>query len=413
MGDASCDRDVVVIGAGPAGIAAARFLADHGANVALLEARERVGGRAWTARPEGWPADMGCAWLHSADRNPLVPIAERLGLAVDRTLPDWGAGFARARQLDATAGAAREAAFARFWQAIDDHDGPDRALADVLPDGDPWRANFAAIISFISGVLPEGLSLTDLARYGDSLVNWRVVDGYGTLFERLADGLPVSLGTEVTAIDWSGPQVAVATRRGTLRCRVALVTVPVSLIDQEAMRFVPRLPDPRLAAAAGLPMGNAAKLLLAVDGDPFGLGPDRQVTGSLQRAATAVYHLHPLGRPLVEAYWGGPTALALERAGVAAMTDFALAELAGLFGAGVRERVRPLLASRWAADPFSRGAYSYARPGGANGRAALAEPLDSRVFFAGEACSCDAYSTAHGAYRTGMAAAEAILRALG
>lgn len=404
---------MVVVGAGAAGFAAARLLADRGADVVLLEARKRVGGRAFTARLETWPADMGCAWLHSADRNPLVSVAARLGLAVDRTLPDCGTGFARAHQLDAPAAAAREAAFARFWQAVDDHEGPDRALGDVVPDGDPWRANFAAVTSFISGALPEELSLVDLARYSDSLVNWRVIDGYGTLFERLAHGLPVSLGAEVTAIDWGGPAVAVTTRLGSLRCRAALVTVPVPLIAQEAIRFTPRLPDAKLAAAEGLPMGHVAKLLLAFDGDPFGLGPDRQVTGSLRRAATAIHHLHPLGRPLVETYWGGPTALALERAGMAAMADVALAELQDLFGTGVRDRMRPLLASSWAADPFARGAYSFARPGGADGRAVLAEPVVGRLYFAGEACSRDAYSTAHGAYATGIAAGAAILKALG
>ena len=110
--------------------------------------------------------------------------------------------------------------------------------------------------------------------------------------------------------------------------------------------------------------------------------------------------------------WGGGLALELERAGAPAMADFAFAELAALFGSGVRRRLRPLLAANWALDPFSRGAYSYARPGGADGRAVLAEPLDDRLFFAGEACSVDAFSTAHGAYRTGVAAAEAAARAL-
>jgi monoamine oxidase len=134
--------------------------------------------------------------------------------------------------------------------------------------------------------------------------------------------------------------------------------------------------------------------------------------GAPRSAQTAIYHLEPLGRPLVEAYWGGSLALGLERAGVPAMADFALGELAGLFGFGMRRRVRPLLASSWAADPYSRGAYSYARPGGADGRAVLAEPLDDRLFFAGEACSVDAFSTAHGAYLTGVAAAEAAARGL-
>ena len=363
-------------------------------------------------RAAGHPADLGCAWLHSADRNPWTAVAAELGLAVDRHLPDWGWRFARERQLDARAAAARERSFAAFWSVIDAHVGPDRALADGLPAADPWLANFAAITSFISGALPDVLSTVDLARYADTQVNWRVVEGYGALMERSSRYLPITLDAAVTAVDWGGPGVTVSSTAGGLRARAAIVTAPVSLLAAEAIRFRPALPPGKLAAAHGLPMGQVAKLLLAVDGDPFGLGPDRQVTGALDRAATAVYHLLPLGRPLVEAYWGGPTALELEAAGQAAMAEFALAELASLFGAAVKDRLRPVCASGWAADPFSRGAYSFARPGCAEGRVELAAPLADRLFFAGEACSRDAYSTAHGAHATGVAAADAVLAAL-
>ena len=393
-------------------MAAARRLLRSGASVQVLEARDRVGGRAWTVDLPGGAADLGCGWLHSADRNPWSAIAGELGLEVDRNLPDWGAKFARERQLGPDEAGAREQAFDRFWSAIPDHAGPDRPLGECLPRGDPWLPNFAAITSFISGALPEQLSVVDLARYADTGVNWRVVTGYGRLVERFADGLPVTLGTQVTALDWGGLQVAVVTAAGRLRCRAAIVAVPVSLLAQEAIRFDPPLPASKLAAARGLPMGDVTKLWLAVDGDPFGIGDDRQVTGALDRERTAVYQLRPLGRPLVEAYWGGPLALELERAGEAAMADFAADELAALFGSGVRQRLRPLLGTRWAADPFARGAYSYARPGGADGRAVLAAPLAERLFFAGEACSTGSYSTAHGAYATGVAAAEAALAAL-
>ncbi|HEX6014572.1 MAG TPA: FAD-dependent oxidoreductase [Geminicoccaceae bacterium] len=156
--------------------------------------------------------------------------------------------------------------------------------------------------------------------------------------------------------------MAVTTPKGTLRCRAAVLTLPVSLLAREAIRFTPALPQAKLAAA-GLPMGHIAKLLLAVEGCPFDVEPDTQAVGSLRSARTTIYHLEPLGRPLVEAYWSGSLALELEQAGLPAMVDFALAELAGLFGSGVRRRLRPLLVSTWAADPYSRGAYSHARPG--------------------------------------------------
>jgi monoamine oxidase len=410
---APADVDVAVVGAGAAGVAAARHLTARGFTVAVLEARDRVGGRAWTALLDGHPADMGCGWLHSADRNPWTGIALRLGLEVDRKLPDWGFRFARARQLAAPEAAARDRAFAAFWRATDEEPaGPDHALADALPAADPWLPGFAAVTGFISGAGPEALSVADLARYADTGVNWRVVEGYGYLVERHAAGLPVTSAAPVEAVDWSGHAVAVTAPKGTLRCRAAVLTVPVPLLVQQAIRFTPPLPGTKLAAAAGLPMGHVAKLLLAVEGRPFDVEPDTQAVGSPCSARTTIYHLEPLGRPLVEAYWGGSLALELEQAGLPAMADFACAELAGLFGSGVRRRLRPLLASSWATDPFSRGAYTYARPGGVDGRAVLAEPLDGRLFFAGEACSVDAYSTAHGAYRTGVAAAEAAVRAL-
>jgi monoamine oxidase len=356
--------------------------------------------------------DLGCAWLHSADRNPWTAIAAALGLEINRTLPDWGRSFAHERQLGRDAAVAHERAFAKFWSVIDTHAGADRSLAEILPANDPWLPNFAAITSFISGARPEELSVIDLARYADTLVNWRVVEGYGRLIEQFGEGLPITLDVPVTSIGWGGPGVTIATSAGTLRCRAVIVAVPVSLLAQEAIRFDPPLPAAKLAAVQDLPMGHVAKLLLAVEGDPFGISPDRQVTGALDRMDTAVYQLRPLGRPLVEAYWGGSLALELEHAGQVAMADFAGAKLAALFGAAVRGRLRPLVATSWASDPYSRGAFSYARPGGADGRAALAEPQDERLFFAGEACSTDAFSTAHGAYATGIVAAESALATL-
>jgi monoamine oxidase len=410
----SGELDVVVVGAGAAGVAAARHLAVQGLAVRVLEARQRIGGRAWTAMLGGHPADLGCAWLHSGDRNPWTGIAEDLGLDIERTLPDWGWRFMRERQLGAGEARAREAAFARFWAALDGREaGPDRPFAELLPADDPWLPAYEGVTTWISGAGPEALSVVDLARYEDTGVNWRVASGYGRLVERYAEGLDVSLGTPVRSIDWSRSLVRVGTDQGELRCRAVVLTVPPSLLLEGAIRFTPALLPTKLQAAADLPMGNALKLYLGLDGSvPWDVGPDRLLVGSPRASRTAIYHLEPLGRPLIEAFWGGKTALELEAAGEAAMAEAALAELEGLFGAGVRRHLRPLLASNWAADPFSRGSYSYARPGGAEARAVLAEPVAERLYFAGEACSAAAYSTAHGAHQTGVAAAGAVLEAL-
>jgi len=122
--------------------------------------------------------------------------------------------------------------------------------------------------------------------------------------------------------------------------------------------------------------------------------------------------LRPFGRPMIECYFGGALAAELELGGAAAFFDFARAELVGLYGGEFARRIAPLALHGWSADPFARGAYSYALPGRADDRATLAAPIDGRLFFAGEACSREDFSTAHGAYLTGIAAAEEAIRAV-
>ena len=133
--------------------------------------------------------------------------------------------------------------------------------------------------------------------------------------------------------------------------------------------------------------------------------------GRTDRSRTGVYHFRPFGRPQIEAYFGGLLAAELEAAGEAAFADFAVTELVGLLGNDFARRVKPLGLHRWGSDPFARGSYSYALPGQAECRGALAAAVDDRLFFAGEACSRHDYSTAHGAYLTGIAAAEQAIAA--
>jgi monoamine oxidase len=115
---------------------------------------------------------------------------------------------------------------------------------------------------------------------------------------------------------------------------------------------------------------------------------------------------------MIAPYFGGQLARDLEQAGPASMADFAMAELAGLFGSAIKTRLSLLETTAWASDPFARGSYSYALPGHAGARAVLAEPVDDRLFFAGEACSAESFTTAHGAYLSGLAAADQAIAAL-
>jgi monoamine oxidase len=412
MSGGSSEVDVVVVGAGAAGLAAGRRLGACGVSLVIAEARERVGGRAWTVATRLGPVDLGCEWLHSADRNPWTGIARRLGFTVDERLPDWRSRIAR-RYGDAAQAdwAAAYAAFADRMEAAA-NDAEDRPASTLLSADGRWNAMANAISTWANGVELDRLSVQDHARYTDTGVNWRVLEGYGTLIARYGAALPLRLGCEVRAIDHRGRQIVVTTSRGELRARAAIVTVPTNVLAAGAIRFIPALPD-KIAAAQGLPLGLADKLFLALDEAAEDFPADRHVLGHTDRVATGSYQLRPHGRPMIAGYFGGELAAALERAGPQAMADFALAELAGLFGSGIRRKVSLLAASAWAGDAYARGSYSFALPGRAADRRRLAAPVDDRLFFAGEACSFDFFSTAHGALLSGEAAADAALADLG
>ncbi len=187
--------------------------------------------------------------------------------------------------------------------------------------------------------------------------------------------------------------------------------MPTAAIAGEHLAFDPKLPD-KLAAAAGLPLGLANKLFLRLDGALPDIDSERFLIGSTVRRETMSYQVQPMGRPRINCFFGGRFAAQLERDGIEAMAAFATDELAGLLGADIRRHLSPIAASFWRRDPFAGGSYSYALPGHADDRALLATPVDDRLFFAGEACSLNYFSTAHGAYETGTAAAEAALASL-
>ena len=407
MSEPVTDVDVAVVGAGAAGLSAAHRLRQRGVSTLVLEARSRLGGRAHTVTTAtGYPVDLGCGWLHSADRNPWVAIARELGFGVDETLPGWGSrlirmGYTEADQTDWFR--TREAFYERLEAAAE---GPDRTAATLLEPGNRWNGMLDAVSTFANGIELEHLSAHDYNRYDSTDINWRVREGYGALVTKFGADLPVRLGTPVRRIDWSGRAVALETDAGTVRANAIVLTVPPTVIAADAIAFTPALPRRKLAAAHGLPLGADNKLFLALAGEWPEIGPNWHVLGSTQRTRTAVYQLRAMGHPIVEMFMGGELARDLERGGSAAMAAFAFDELAGVFGNRIRASLEPLVSSAWSGDPYARGSYSYALPGHADDRAVWAEPVDDRIFFAGEATSTHDFSTTHGAYLTGLQAAD-------
>jgi monoamine oxidase len=408
---ANGDIEVAVIGGGAAGIGAARRLADAGVKALIIEARARLGGRAWTIEAGGFPIDLGCGWLHSAKRNPWTKIAETQGRTIDRTPPPWARTTSQPRMTVEEARQFHDALWALHERAEAlPEDQPDCSLADLLEPGGQWNALLDAISGYYSGAELSRISARDLGRYADDGVNWRIAEGYGATIVTHAAGLDVALDSVVTRIDHRGRRVRVETTRGAVEADAAIVTLPSALIAADETLFAPALPD-KTRAAAGLPLGHDDKLFLSL-ADAEAFESETRAFGDPRRIDTASYQLRPFGRPMIECYFGGALAAELEQGGEAAFFAFARGELVGLYGGDFARRVAPLALHGWGADPFARGAYSYALPGRADDRAALAAPVDGRLFFAGEACSREDFSTAHGAYFTGVAAAQQAIEAI-
>jgi monoamine oxidase len=406
------DWDVAIIGGGAAGIAAARRLAGSGLTTLLLEASQRLGGRAYTANVAGHALDLGCGWLHSADRNPWVGIAEASGFAVERRRSAWNQQYRDLGFSPEDQDAADEAFAAWHGRLMSDPPQSDCA-ADALQPGGMWNGYLQALSGYISGASLEQLSIVDYLAYdtASTRYNWRVPAGYGTL---IAASLPprvaLRLATPVEAITLEAAGVSIATRAGSINARAAILTVSTAVFVGETIALPPELDEWRHAAAS-LPLGRNEKLFLEIVGDSP-LEPETHVIGDPRNPRTGSYYIRPFGRPVIEGFFGGEGAKVLAEHGPAAGFAYSIEELAALFGSDVRGKLRPLAVSNWSRMDSVGGGYSYAHPGRAEARDTLARPFDGRLFFAGEATEPHDFSTAHGAYQSGVRAADEVMAAL-
>jgi monoamine oxidase len=409
------DADIVVIGAGAAGIAAARRVAAANRKVLVIEASTRIGGRCQTDTTTfDLPFDRGARWLYNPDIHPLAPLARSAGMDI---APAPQGQKIRIGRRNARAGEAEDflATLVRANRAIDDAARRgDIACAAVLPKD---LGDWAGATEFLLGAYGAGKDLKDLsvgdqfrAQHRDAAAGVR--QGLGALIAKLGEGLPVALSTPATRIVWNNRDATVETPAGTIAARAVIVTASTNILTSGKIRFAPELPKRQLDAAAKLSLGSADHIMLELPGNPLGLSRDDVLIEQSKDNRTGILYANIGGSSLCAIDVGGSFARDLSAQGEAAMIAFAIEWLTRLFGSDIAAVVKRSSATRWDAAPYVLGAMSAAAPGGQAGRRVLTEPSGA-LFLAGEATHETQWGTVGGAWESGERAAEAALKKIG
>jgi monoamine oxidase len=411
--------DVIILGAGAAGLSAAKELARLGHDFVVIEGSHRIGGRAFSSEiAQGVWFDHGCAWLVGGESNPFVAIADTLGIPLCKDKSHLFElahhRFHRNRQpLDRSQHDACLRYYADSYQAIlsTAATGQDVAIGDVIDTSAEYSAPFLGNLAAAWGLDIDQISTVDFASATGEL-GYQAYAGYGNLIASWAADVPVTLNAKAERVRLTRQGVAVETAQGTLTARAAIVTVSTGVLASGAIRFEPDLPDWMSEAIRGLPMGTENKIGLHFDADVFGPGGRGHFSTWNDDGSTAKIDVSVMGFDTAAVFVGGRQAIALEDLGAPAMHAFAVDRVADVFGSSIRKHVTRGIATAWHSDPWTRGSWACARPGQAHQRAALARPVEDRLFFAGEATVSGSQGTCHGAYESGLRAAKDVSKVL-
>ncbi|MGP8101430.1 MAG: flavin monoamine oxidase family protein [Candidatus Cybelea sp.] len=434
------DADVVVIGAGAAGLAAARSLGRRKLRVLLLEARDRVGGRVLSHAIAGiaTPAELGAEFIHGPAEQTKALLREAGSAAIDMGGDAWirengelrceqESFSSSARIFEGSRSLPDDESVEHFLRRFEN----DRALCETAQAARAFVEGFEAADPAIA----SAKAIADEIESGTDSTSARPLGGYGPMVEQLRSdceraGVRFALSTCVRRISWSRDDVVVeaANSRGesqALQARAAIVTLAVGVLrhrgDETEIGFVPELPATKREALAHIEMGHVVKVALA-----FRTAFWERVAGGRYHDA-AFFHIDgqpiptfwtqlPVRSELIVAWVGGPGAVALSGVSESDLVEKALHGFGELFDETelARREFEGGLTHDWSGDPFARGAYSYVAVGGGNARAVLAAPVDDSLFFAGEATSSDGQGgTVNGAIETGERAAAQAAAALG
>ncbi|MGE0500975.1 MAG: flavin monoamine oxidase family protein [Rhizobiaceae bacterium] len=407
------DVDVVIVGAGSAGLAAAKVLRAAGLSFRVLEAMGRIGGRAWTSSDHfGVPFDIGCAWLHAADRNPYFEEAKAAGWTLHHHPMDVDHLYYRDQPASETDKAAMMEADQRIHGALAGWTGPDDRLSALMSESDAGRAAFTFCGPMDFGADPDEISIADFRAAADLDPNYFSKEGFGALVARYGADVPVDLSTPVRKILWDVPGVACETDRGTIRAKAAIVTASPAVLAFEEIAFAPALPIEHVEAFYDLPMGMLTKIPIEIRGTRLGLQPFDDLLIERSARHDLYFLCFPFDLDIMVGFVGGDFAWEMSAAGEAAGVDFVVDRLCAIFGADMRKHVARAMMTNWGGERFVRGAYAAARPGRAAARSVLGEPVADKIWFAGEHLAGALVQTCGGARLSGEAVARQVIAAL-
>ena len=403
---------IVIVGAGAAGLTAAKELQGLEQDFLLLEASHRIGGRAYTeALAPGIPFDLGAHWIMSPSINPLTSLAGDDQLRLDEADKHFSAAryFEDGKWLpedsDQKLGAYWDKQFDAMARVMADH--RDTSVFDVIDNDDRWAPYFHMFFAqdFTRDV--DQASVRDTQAFLREEEDLAVAGGLGNLLAQYGADLPVTLNSAVRRIDYSGPRIKVDTAKGRIEADKVILTVSNGVLSTRGIEFLPALPDWKLNAIEGLPLGSHIRMALTFDKPVLHELP-RYFTVNSSGDGPIHFRNQPFGHDYVEIVTGGRMAEWMEKSGERATIDFVLTKLREVAGNGAVPDPLRHIVSAWNRDEWVKGAYSCARPGAAEQRPILAQPIDDRIFFAGEATSSNSYASVHGACVTGRDAARAI-----